>query len=1851
MCRSRYDFFADSPASADEWRTIVWYMEQKIKKGQQPDKEFSSKFGPVRGVRDFETERSRYCKIMEELKQLYTAFTRARVSLFMFDSSESKRQPMYHALVSMGLAKLLDMHDVNEQLKGDNLDLDKGERAQVARIRAKSSTPEEYRKAGKQLYDMGLFDAAIHPFTQSGDTGLMHAAKGRAMLVEWQRNRDKGATVDSLVRLVEDAGYELLQSQLPECMEQAMICFYQLPRTVEYAVGIAAKLGGRHLLAAAKRMHDTRNFVRAAELYSAVPDHLQAAECWQKASQTCDRAAVNATSSVAPEEWSHASKQSEQSSIAMSHLARALGALDSIDLAAMPDRAQATQIEKKIQSFAKRVADDYRQEERYDEMFVALQKFATLDAQLAYLKKNKLGKQYVELAIKTGKYELAVREQLSRPLKDKAESFRRAADMMKQSLKPEGKQFRARLLLKQYAVASANATLTSRKHASRDFNRLRAAKKALEECHEILNAATDSGSSVNLATAKLLLGTSSGGDSTLLSKAYTMFSDIDSRCGQLAVVVAVLHHNLEVQFSSCLLACEGPKFVDDVDRCHYVLCLSVELACNIIQDDANILLDPFFQLEKSSNDMISVEALNVNFMAVLDRSHEMVKLRNDSLAESGNSMANPHQCCAAVKSWASVMSLDKAMQAAQKGSHKLGHSSDILDQVRAMRCCPPQHEHSQKCQLKVQAPRRPNGRWKLKLHLVDPTLQPTDDGLSCQGIRYLQDTVSRLRAHVVLCEQTAQICETHPDKKKQLREVKKLCETSCDKLCELILGAGCQMIDPYVHHAVQSSLRNDDKDSARSSFQEEKWDELGQPKLLARIEFRSKRHTDETSVRKLFLLWDALAQDGPFEHSYFGKFVIKYGRRPSCLTYLRAFGDQKTAQKFLTPTVQLLYEPGPQATFHFLMYLQAAKRPLDAEQAIGMLECAVCTWLWKVTPQRSRQWLSLPQRWVQKLQSDEVQSDVDTLRTFADQCCYVCCSDWMAAPPVQGHPQRALALILLLLIAHHSHKVKRSDPLFKPACYSKLLQKALTLAEGCHEQGTQNICSTCQRIREGDATVAKVDNAAPIHPRIIEADGSFSIRGSILACNKLLLSVSGDHLRPNPQSKKQSRSIDPVKQINRDGQLLMRWEPTTDEKAWEKKILSEYTEKLVLVKDVEKEDDGGLEKFLAKVGKRLSAQDRHRLISVTKKVANLTSLLSKSNRDIKSLSLSKNAQKALNTAIHDHGRVPVKHVMEAAQRLFKLHPTISENMMLHALPLDFPELSSTQITEARIKNAYKQLKEDLEVSLLSCDDKATTVSASQYADDDPEPLQSVRSWLDEIECRGAWGDAMATHYGDAFEQFVHSTEQLEQLDVATVESMVKSIVFSDTTAAQIRKGGKAWGVEVEQKNHYGQLMAHFDRFAQSRTDSAAAEAAAGDDDEEIEAEAVETKSDVSGELDIDAKMRASLANRGKLHTQFSLQMSNDDMKQWLQSLEMSPSALEIVVGAWPSPHQLEDVTKAAMLERGLDPPTAERLQQALSGDDGFASEPLFWSTGQSDDWPLDLEHEYLAHFGDTDRFRFNAGALIGVVDLEGLVQRVVEKWDTNAMGVAEQDLEAFSMFEARASVALNQSQFCACCGAHVDIGDPHSHFSGGHFERHQAFRFLKHIAAKCLAPLVAVARMIVRYQSLFSRGDVTQMEDLKQDITDENSAAVKWYSPTGEGWIRHNALVKRFASTLPNIYNFNNLLDFHNGPLRARQFLLSSGTDISADTLATFGRHFAYPWITLQVHYTYSARMLVQYLQQANDIRSECLQDLQAAILQIHTIPMTSLAQQRDDELEYSMDKLGREAMASRKKGTRKKQW
>ena len=50
---------------------------------------------------------------------MYTAFTRARVSLFMYDSDEEKRLPMFHLLLTQQLVKRVSMSSVQEELEGE----------------------------------------------------------------------------------------------------------------------------------------------------------------------------------------------------------------------------------------------------------------------------------------------------------------------------------------------------------------------------------------------------------------------------------------------------------------------------------------------------------------------------------------------------------------------------------------------------------------------------------------------------------------------------------------------------------------------------------------------------------------------------------------------------------------------------------------------------------------------------------------------------------------------------------------------------------------------------------------------------------------------------------------------------------------------------------------------------------------------------------------------------------------------------------------------------------------------------------------------------------------------------------------------------------------------------------------------------------------------------------------------------------------------------------------------------------------------------------------------------------------------------------------------------------------------------------------------------------------------------------------------------------------------------------------------------------------------------------------------------------------------------------------------------
>ncbi len=56
-------------------------------------------------VRTLEFDPKRHVVLAEELKHLYTAITRAKNNVIIFDSNPRRREPFYHLLQRLGLAR------------------------------------------------------------------------------------------------------------------------------------------------------------------------------------------------------------------------------------------------------------------------------------------------------------------------------------------------------------------------------------------------------------------------------------------------------------------------------------------------------------------------------------------------------------------------------------------------------------------------------------------------------------------------------------------------------------------------------------------------------------------------------------------------------------------------------------------------------------------------------------------------------------------------------------------------------------------------------------------------------------------------------------------------------------------------------------------------------------------------------------------------------------------------------------------------------------------------------------------------------------------------------------------------------------------------------------------------------------------------------------------------------------------------------------------------------------------------------------------------------------------------------------------------------------------------------------------------------------------------------------------------------------------------------------------------------------------------------------------------------------------------------------------------------------------
>eukprot|EP00741_Cyanophora_paradoxa_P016636 tig00000198_g16065.t1 len=135
--------------------------------------------------------------VATELKHLYTAITRAKRAVWLYDEDRAVRRPIFDLFASVGVAQSLDAKALAGDLRGKDCS------------RISESTPAEWEARGRQFLERRLFDAAKRAFENAGSKRLAALAEAE---LELQRAAAAGTPkarkdrARSAAKLFESAG-------------------------------------------------------------------------------------------------------------------------------------------------------------------------------------------------------------------------------------------------------------------------------------------------------------------------------------------------------------------------------------------------------------------------------------------------------------------------------------------------------------------------------------------------------------------------------------------------------------------------------------------------------------------------------------------------------------------------------------------------------------------------------------------------------------------------------------------------------------------------------------------------------------------------------------------------------------------------------------------------------------------------------------------------------------------------------------------------------------------------------------------------------------------------------------------------------------------------------------------------------------------------------------------------------------------------------------------------------------------------------------------------------------------------------------------------------------------------------------------------------------------------------------------------------------------------------------------------------------------------------------------------------------------------------------------------------------
>jgi len=267
------DFFHDSPATR-EWHVVLQFLWESLEHRKKCGADMTpeqqrflemeinrSKKGHLR-MEQFDDRK--HVLLCEELKHLYTAVTRAKNNLIIFDKNEAKREPMFHYLETLGLA-----HVVRNLLK-DGLD------APTYSLSQTRSSPEEWAKRGYNLYMNSLHELATQCFERACDPVWALVADAHAKI---QRARSSHKAAEARHRLREAAEDFLVAATESEKAKLPVTNGLAL-RWVHNAIHVFAQAGD--LCTAIELLKKLQKFSKAREICLRAGRFDLAAECCEE---------------------------------------------------------------------------------------------------------------------------------------------------------------------------------------------------------------------------------------------------------------------------------------------------------------------------------------------------------------------------------------------------------------------------------------------------------------------------------------------------------------------------------------------------------------------------------------------------------------------------------------------------------------------------------------------------------------------------------------------------------------------------------------------------------------------------------------------------------------------------------------------------------------------------------------------------------------------------------------------------------------------------------------------------------------------------------------------------------------------------------------------------------------------------------------------------------------------------------------------------------------------------------------------------------------------------------------------------------------------------------------------------------------------------------------------------------------------------------------------------------------------------------------------------------------------------------------------------------------------------------